>query len=584
VPAGNYETMSLGKAYMMEQVMYDLVIKNARIADGLGHPLQNGDLAVLDGRIAEIGDVTANGKDTIDAEGRVLAPGVIDLHTHYDAQLTWDQTASPAGALGITTVVIGNCGFGVAPAPAEHRATIIENLAEVEGMSLESLRAGMDTNYETFGEYLNLLQSKGVYPNVACLASHTVMRTAVMGNEGSHRSSTEHELTAMKKLLREAMDAGAIGLASSTNENHRGAGGVPIASRLADDSEFKELVKVLADYKHGVFMATFGENHSIPFLEELCKISGKPGCYAPHFHFSHQPDRARSIMNAANEARDRGIPIFTQGSCQPLSLTFTLDKAYTLKSMSPWPATEDHAELREIFLDDAFRNEFRKTLESPDSQHIFKGRWDWVPIAVADLEKNQGLVGKSIAEIASERDKDPLDVFLDIGLEEDFKTKFTFYMLNMDEDGVAELLVNDGTLISLSDAGAHNSLLCDAGYAMHLFGHWVREKKLFDLPTAIRKVTSDPANVYGIIDRGSLKKGFWADMILFDPETIKITNMTRHFDLPGGGERLLRSAPGLFGTWVNGVQIFDGDDYLDVAAPGQVLKEFSGERPTLGML
>jgi N-acyl-D-amino-acid deacylase len=563
--------------------MADLIIRNARIADGLGGPLVNGDLAVKDGRVSEIGKVDGTAAKTIDAEGQVLAPGVIDLHTHYDAQLTWDQTASPAGALGVTTVVIGNCGFGVAPAPPAHRDAIIANLAEVEGMSLDSLKAGMDTGYESFGEYLDLLRDKGVYPNVACLASHTVMRTAVMGNDSWQRPSTPEELETIKALLREAMDAGAVGLASSSNENHRGAGGFPIASRLAEDEEFRTLVKILADYDHGVFMATFGERHSIPFLEELCKISGKPGCYAPHFYFGHQPDRASGIMNMAADARRRGVPVYTQGSCQPLSLTFTLDKAYILKAMHPWPATEDHDELRQIFNNPTFRNAFRETLKTGDSQHVFKGRWDWVPIAVAELEKNQGLVGRTIAEIAEERGQDPFDTFLDIGLEENFGTKFTFFMLNMDEAGVAEIIANDGTLISLSDAGAHNSLLCDAGYAMHLFGHWVREKGLFDLPTAIRKVTSDPADVYGIIDRGRLTPGAWADMILFDPDEIHITNMTRHFDLPGGGERLLRSAPGLKGTWVNGVQVFDGEDYLKVPAPGQVLTKFDGARPTLGM-
>ncbi|MDA1098132.1 MAG: amidohydrolase family protein [Proteobacteria bacterium] len=563
--------------------MYDLIIRNARIADGLGNALVTGDLAVKDGRVAAVGRVTGAAKETLDAEGQVLAPGVIDLHTHYDAQLTWDQTASPAGALGVTTVVVGNCGFGIAPAPAAHRDAILANLAEVEGMSLTSLMAGVDTNYESFAEYMALLKRKGVYPNVAVLASHTVFRTAVMGDEGSTRPSTPDELARMVALFREAMDAGAVGLGSSSNENHRGAGGVPIASRLADDDEFRALAAVMADYDHGVFMATFGEKHGIPFLEDLTKISGRPGCYAPLFHFAHQPDRARNIMRAAAAARARGLPVYTQGSCQPLSLSFTLDRAYILKAMAPWPATEDHAELRRIFADPAFRDAFRETLASSDTQHVFKGRWDWVPITITALAKNAGLEGRTVAEVAAERGEDPLDFFLDLSLEEDFRTKFTFFILNMDEDGVAELLVNDGTLISLSDAGAHNSLLCDAGYAMYLFGHWVRERGLFDLPLAIRKVTSDPADVYGIIDRGRLTPGAWADMILFDPETISITKMERHFDLPAKGERLLRRAPGLKGTWVNGVRVFDGEDYLKVPAPGQVLTKFAGSQPTLGM-
>ena len=563
--------------------MYDLIIRNALVADGLGSPLLEGDLAVKDGRVAAVGQIAGEADETVEADGQVLAPGVIDLHTHYDAQLTWDQTASPAGALGVTTVVVGNCGFGIAPAPPEHRDVILANLAEVEGMSLVSLHAGVDTDYESFGDYMALLKRKGVYPNVAVLASHTVFRTAVMGAAGSERTATPEELGLICDLFREAMDAGAIGLGSSSNENHRGAGGVPIASRLADDDEFRTLAAVLGDYDHGVFMATFGEKHGIPFLEELTELSGRPGCYAPHFYFSHQPERAHTIMQQAEAARARGLPVYTQGSCQPLSLSFTLDRAYILKAMSPWPATEDHQELRAIFSDSGFRDAFRQTLASSDSQHVFKGRWDWVPIAIAGLDKNKNLEGRNVAEVAAERGVDPLDLFLDLSLEEDFATKYTLYLLNMEEDSVGELLVNDGTLISLSDAGAHNSLLCDAGYAMHLFGHWVRERRLFDLPTAIRKVTSDPAQVFGIIDRGQLTPGAWADMILFDPEAIQITKMERHFDLPAGGERLLRQAPGLLGTWVNGVQVFDGQDYLQVEAPGQVLTQFSGAKPVLGM-
>ncbi|WP_089942044.1 N-acyl-D-amino-acid deacylase family protein [Candidatus Entotheonella palauensis] len=563
--------------------MYDLIFRNARIADGLGNPLVDGDLAVVDGKVAAIGTISDPAIEELDAQGLVLAPGAVDLHTHYDAQLTWDQTASPAGAVGVTTVVIGNCGFGIAPAPPDKRATILANLAEVEGMALSSLEAGVEWGFETFGEYLGFLRQKGVYPNVAVLASHTVMRTAVMGDAGSERLATPCELDAMLVLFREAMDAGAIGLGSSTNENHRGAGGIPIASRLANDDEFRAFAKVLSNYDHGVFMMTCGEHHGIPFMEEMSQLSGKASFYAPLFHYAHQPQRAAGIMRAAEVARTRGVPVYAQGSCQPLSLSFTLDHAYILKAMSPWPATEDRDELRCILSDPSFRAAFRETLAKPDRQHIFKGRWDWVPVATTVLPKNAGLAGRTIADIAAERRADPLDVFLDLGLEEDFGTKYTLFMLNMDEDGVAELLVNDGTLISLSDAGAHNAMLCDAGYAMYLLGHWVRNRGLFDLPTAIRKVTSDPADAYGIMDRGRLTPGAWADMILFDPEVIRITNMEQHFDLPAGGERLLRRAPGLHGTWVNGVRVFDGENYLSVQAPGHVLTEFSASRPQLGM-
>ncbi len=564
--------------------MHDLVVKNARIADGLGNPLVEGDLAVKEGRVAAVGRIRDEAARTVDAKGMVLAPGAVDLHTHYDAQLTWDPTASPSPALGVTTVVIGNCGFGIAPTPAHRRHTILANLSEVEAMSLDTLKAGVDWGFESFGEYLALLRRKGVYPNVAALASHTVMRTAVMGDEGSERPSTPAELQQMLALFRQALDVGAVGLGSSTNENHRGFGGIPIASRMASDDEFRALMKVMADYRHGAFMITCGDHMGPEFLEELATLSGKPSIYAPLLYYTNQPDRARTIMAQCDAARARGVPLYAQASCQPLSLSFTLDHAYILKTVSPWPATDDHAELRKIFADPSFRGAIVETLTTFDSRRIFNGRWDRMDVTSTALPKNAALEGRTIAEIAAEQGRDPVDVFFDLGLDEDFQTVFTGRILNNEEEEVGKLLENDGVLVSLSDAGAHNTFLCDAGYAMYLYGRWVREVGLFDLPTAIRKVTSDPADVYGLIDRGRLTRGSWADMILFDPDTITITKMERHRDMPAGGERLLRRAPGLKGTWVNGVQVFDGERYVDHArGPGQVLSQFRAGGPRLAM-
>ena len=564
--------------------MHDLLVKNARIADGLGNPLVEGDLAVKDGRVAAVGRIREEAGETVDAKGMVLAPGAVDLHTHYDAQLTWDQTASPSPALGVTTVVIGNCGFGIAPTPPHRRETILANLSVVEAMSLDALKAGVDWGFESFGEYLALLRRKGVYPNVAALASHTVMRTAVMGDEGSERPSTPAELEQILALFRDAMDSGAVGLGSSTNENHRGFGGIPIASRMASDDEFRALMKVMADRRHGAFMITCGDHMGPEFLEELATISGKPSVYAPLLHYSNQPERAPGIIAQCDAARARGVPVYAQTSCQPLSLSFTLDHAYILKTVEPWPATDDQAELRKTFADPSFRAAIRQSLGTYDPKRIFNGRWDRMDVTTAALPKNAALEGRTIAEIAAEQGRDPVDVFFDLGLEEDFRTTFTGRILNNEEDAVGRMLTNDGVLISLSDAGAHNTFLCDAGYAMYLYGRWVREVGLFDLPTAIRKVTSDPADVYGLIDRGRLTRGAWADMILFDPDTITITKMERHRDMPAGGERLLRRAPGLKCTWVNGVRVFDGERYVEHAkGPGQVLSEFRAGGPRLAM-
>jgi len=556
--------------------MHDLVVTNARIADGLGNPLREADLAVDGGRVSEIGHSVGPGRETVDAEARVLAPGIIDSHTHYDAQLLWDPTASPSPALGVTTVVIGNCGFGIAPAPPAARDRLLADLAEVEGMPLVSLKAGVDWGFESFPEYLDCLAARGVYPNVAALASHTAIRTAVMGDESARRAATAAEVDEMSRLLREAMAAGAVGLGSSTNENHRGRGGIPIASRFAGEEEFDAFARVLSEFEHGVFLITTGHHMGIPFMEAFAEASGKPALYAAHFHYPHEPERGRRIMHEAEAARRRGHPVYTQGSCQPLALGFSLDAAYIMKMIEGWPATSDQSELARIYRDPAFRDRLRKTLSRPDPGRVFNGGWEWVIVTRTANPALSDLEGSSVQEIAARRGEEPLDVFFDVALEDELETYFTLYMLNMDEEGVAELIRNDGTLVSLSDAGAHNSLLCDAGFGMHLLGHWVRETGTFDLPAAVRKVTSDPARLYGMVDRGRLVPGAFADMVLFDPDTVGITALERHFDLPAGGERLLRRAPGLHGTWVNGVQVFDGLDYRALAGrPGRVLRRFA---------
>jgi len=564
--------------------MYDLVIRNARIADGLGNPLVEGDLAVKDGRVAAIGKVNDTVAPSVDAKGMVLAPGAVDLHTHYDAQVTWDPTCSPSPALGVTTVVIGNCGFGIAPTPPDKREMVLGNLAEVEAMPLAALMQGVDWGFETFGEYLDLLKRKSVYPNVVSLASHTVMRTAVMGAAGSERAATADEQRQITALFKDAMNAGAVGLGSSTNENHRGMGGIPIASRMASEEEFRALSRVMKGYDHGIFMATCGHHTTVPFLEELVEISGRPSVYAPLVAYPNDPGRAPGILAQCDAARARGHAVYAQASCQPLSLAFPLDSAYILKTIHPWPASGTHAEHMRLFADTGFRDAIRKSLSVYDPKRVFNGAWQYMEVTTTALAKNAALEGRSIADICAANGRDPVDVFFDLALEEDLKTVFTGRILNVDEAKVLEILRNDGALVSLSDAGAHNTLLCDAGYAMYLYGRWVRENKALDLPTAIRKVTSDAADVYGIIDRGRLTVGAFADMILFDPDTITITRMERHKDMPAGGERLLRRAPGLLGTWVNGVQVFDGTDYVRHArGPGHVLTEFAQGTPKLAM-
>lgn len=312
-------------------------------------------------------------------------------------------------------------------------------------------------------------------------------------------------------------------------------------------------------------------------------MSGRPTVFAALLYNSAQPQRAPGISAQAAAARARGKPVYTQASCQPLSMDFTLASAYPMLMLAGWPQSNDPAALAPIYADPGFRRTAREDLARPRPTRLFNGHWDRVEITIAAKSANRALEGRSVAEIAAERGADPFDAFLDIGLADGLATTFTAKLLNAEEDKVAELLAVDGNLVSLSDAGAHHTFFCDAGFGMYFLGHWVREKKRFTLPQAIKKLSSDLADIYGLPKRGRLAPGAWADMILFDPAAIRIGKTERVADLPAGGARLVRRAPGLLGTWVNGVRVFDGRDYTRVTPPGAILTEFSRAKPTVGM-
>lgn len=548
---------------------YDLIIRNAVIHDGLGGDAVQGDVAISAGRFAAVGSVEGHAIQEIDAAGDVVAPGIVDVHTHYDAQLTWDPTASPSPALGVTTVVIGNCGFGIAPAPPEVRDTILANLSVVEAMSLKSLHAGVDFSFESFGDYLDLVQAKKPYPNVAALASHSVMRTAVMGDAGSDREATADELDAMQALFRDALKAGAIGMGSSTFENHFGEGGKPVPSRQASDEEFRTFARTLGQSGGGIMMATCGDRTTVPLLGELAELSGGTAIYAPLLHYSNQPDRAMGFARACAAERAAGRAVYPQCSCQPLSMDFTLEAAYPMLTIDGWPEDGDIEKLKTAFADPAVRGRIRADLEVPSGTRIFNGHWERVEITIAG---DESLTGLNLAQLGERMAKDPLDALLDLALSEDLKTVFTAKLLNVEEDAVAELLSMPGNIVSLSDAGAHHTLFCDAGFGIYFLSHWVREAQKFTLPEAIRKLTSEPARIYGLQGRGELTVGAAADFIIFDPETLELSRTMKLKDLPADGERLVRAAPGLKGTFVNGVQVHDGNDYLNVEGPGEVLR------------
>jgi len=560
--------------------MHDLVISNARICDGLGNPIREGAVAVKDGRIAAVGADVGPGRETVDAEGRTLAPGIIDLHTHFDAQLTWDPFATPAVGLGVTTVVIGNCGFTIAPCRPQDRDRTLRNLTHVEGMSLEALRAGVDWSFETYPEYLDALERKGSVPNVASFVGHSSVRTWVLGEDAAKRPASKAEVAEMKKLVKEAVGAGAVGFATSTLEQHNGENGVPMPSRLADEHEMLELTGALGEAGRGVFMLTKGMKTTVPWLEKIAANNGRPVMIAALFVDPNDPERVFREFGEIEQARGRGRELWGQVGCFPLGMEFTIAHPYPLEAFLAWrPAIEAEGSeaYRRIISDPAFRATIKAEAKTKGVPNRFSYHTlDHLALKEPTRPENAKYVGKIVAQLAREAGKDPFDWLLDFALDGEMDALWDCKLFNTDEDQVKHLLRRQDAAVTLSDAGAHLSFLCDAGFGLHLFGHWVRDRGDLSLEQAVQSVTSRAADIYRIKDRGRLVPGAWADMILFDPATVGRGEKRRVQDLPAGASRVDTPAVGLAGVWVNGVRAVDERGPLRACgAPGRLLRDFA---------
>ncbi len=560
--------------------MLDLLIRNATLFDGLGAAPTMGDLAVSQGRIVAMGRVDAQAHKTIDAQGLALMPGIIDNHTHYDAQITWDPAATPSPALGVTTAVIGNCGFTIAPCRPADRERIMRNLTQVEGMSLDVLRQGIRWDFETIPEYLDQLERQGAVPNIAAFAGHSSIRTWVMGEAATQRAASDDEIIRMQTLVREAMQAGAIGFATSTSPAHNGEGGVPMPSRLADDRELRALVGAMGESGRGVFMLTKGGHTRIDFLESLAADSGRPVVVAALLHNRTNPDAVFADLNAIAQANARGHALLGAVSCCPLTMDFTLASPYPVEGLSAWrPALGLKGRaLRDLLASTAFRDGVRAELAKPASFRLFNGEWDQVQVVEVSEAAHAHMEQRTLAELAARTARHPLDVMLDLALSEDLKTVFTATLLNSDEAAVARMINHPDSLVSLSDAGAHLTFFNDAAFGLHLLGHWSRDLGALSLQAAVQRLTGQPARVFGLAGRGVLAPGAAADLMLFDPATVGRGPKRRVHDLPGGAPRLHTDGLGVHGVWVNGVQVADASGALSLAAheasgrPGQLLR------------
>jgi N-acyl-D-amino-acid deacylase len=541
--------------------MLELLIRGATVVDGTGSPAKQADVGVRNGKIVTLGTARESAAATVDAGGLCLMPGIVDVHTHYDAQITWDPTLSPSVSLGVTTAILGNCGFGIAPCPARLRETLVKNLSVVEGMDLGALLQGTRWGFETFPEYLDALERLRPLANVGVLAGHSTIRTAVMGEEASTRAEpTREELSGMQRLVREALHAGAAGFASSFSPNHSGWGGKPMPSTIAGDGELRALAAELGHAGRGIFVMATGPRATPEYMEAIAAGTGRPAFMVTvlTMYDRAHPGRALQYYEKCAAAQRRGHEVYIHTSCQPLSFDFTLREPYILYSHDAFDRVKAAApeERAAIYRDRDFRDRFRYNLAHPGEGILFHGDWSQVE-----------LDGVPLSALA----KDPLEFVFDLPLD----TQLVAKLFQNDDAGVAPLLRHPAGVVALSDAGAHLIYFCDAGFGLHFLAHWVRDTGSFTLEEGVRRLTSDPARKYRIPDRGTIAPGKWADLLLFDPSTVGISALQRVNDLPGGGTRMIRTPRGVHGVWVNGLRVFDGVKYSsppDVA--GRVLRAF----------
>ena len=560
--------------------MYDLIIENATIIDGLGNPAQHGSLAVKDGRIAALGADLGEARERVDAQGMVLSPGIIDLHTHFDAQLIWDPFATPSVAMGVTSVVIGNCGFTIAPCKPEHRDRTLRNLTHVEGMSLDALNAGVQWDFESYPDYLNMLERRGTVPNVASFVGHSAVRTFVLGEDASKRAASKDEVAQMRRIVSEALAAGAVGFATTTLEQHSGEGGVPMPSRLADEYEISELTTALGDAGKGVFMLTKGNNTAVPWLEQIAARNRRPIMIAAMFVDPNDPRRVFDELNDISAACERGNELWAQVGCFPFLMEFALRSPYPLEACAAWkPAMEavDEAAYCRVLNDPALRANLKaeaktRTIPNRFSYHSMAN----MTIKSVTQTKNKNLVGRNVADLAREAGKDPFDWYFDFGLDGELDAMVEVALFNTDENTMRDLLTHRNAAIALSDAGAHLAFLCDAAFGLHMFGHWARDRGDMTLEQAVHAVTGKPASIYRIKNRGSLALGNYADLLLFDPKTVGRGAKRRVFDLPAGAGRVDTAAIGVHGVWVNGQRMVDSSGPIkNGKRPGMLMRDFA---------
>jgi N-acyl-D-amino-acid deacylase len=544
----------------------DLLLRGATVIDGTGGPARRADVAVDGDRISAVerpGELRPDPQtEVVELDGLALAPGFIDIHTHYDAQILWDGDLTPSSWHGVTSVVMGNCGFGVAPTHEEHRDLIVRLLENVEGMSMDALTAGIDWSFRTFPEYFEALDRRPKRLNVGAFIGHSPLRLFVLG--GDERPATAEEVDRMRSIVREAIEVGAIGFSTSRQPAHQGAYGRPVPSRFADTDEVFALASVLGEMGKGIVQVSIGPGLFVNEFSELASRYGIPVTWTALVARADKPGAALRTVE-----RGAGLPgeVYPQIACRPIVMQITMNDPIPLAEVDEWK--EVLAQPREaraaIYRDPAWRDRAR-----PSTLAAWSHRWS--KIDVEETGNHRELLGIPIDTLAADRGTTPFDLMIDLALTDDMRTRYRVVMDNDGDDEVGQLLSDDRTLLGLSDAGAHASQLCDACFSTHLLGHWVRERKVLSLEEAVWRLTGHPHQAFRLADRGKVEEGFYADLVVFDPDTVGTTPVERVRDQPGNADRLLVGSTGIEHMWVNGVATRrDGEELADVA-PGRLVR------------
>ncbi|MSQ87771.1 MAG: amidohydrolase [Betaproteobacteria bacterium] len=554
---------------------HDLLIKNGLLIDGSGAPARHADVAIADGKIVQIGKITDTAKKVIDATDLAVAPGFIDPHTHYDAQICWDGALTPSSWHGVTSVVMGNCGVGIAPCRPETREIAMRDLVNVEAIPFEVLEQGITWDWESFPQFMDAAAARKPSLNLGFLAPLTPFRHYVMGEASMERAASVLETNEIKKLLGEAMDAGAFGFSSTLLNQHMGFGGRPLACRNASREELKAYCNALKERGKGAIEIAMTkqigvmDDPELELLDFMLTESGRPITFIAMFDRDDISEAVRTSLRKAAPMIARGAR--PQTSPLPLTREINMRNPFSFAAFPSWQRVfEDKSKAAQaaVYRDVAFRNQFREELKRPAAF----GNWERITVHEVKSAALKNLEGQTVAEVAAAQGKDGVDAFLDLTLADDLDNEFTMVSFNNRIDRMAEILNNPAMLLGLGDGGAHLDMLCDSGYPSYVLGTWVRERKVLTLEHAVQRMTSDPADFFGIKDRGRLAPGLAADLAIFDPATVgSMGRPERRYDLPGGAKRMVMRSQGIEYTLVNGALTWE-KGALTGAAAGEVLR------------